>query len=234
MTTRHALTQTDESGSRIDNLSLENAALRRKETYLNETIEKQRNQIKGFQMAMDSNEEEKAGGLMDEVNVRYRYADFVMHELVRRRLMLILVRGFDRWKNLGQTMKHLQQIKREKMKIESGYNLIRSERSAIEKMEENLHSIKMEKACLMLINKHKVTLAKKEIEATKIKAQADKELMTSQLKSMYYQLVQLSDLESQAVDAAKTRGGIHMKNLENTTKRVKTWFDSAAESKTKE
>lgn len=70
MTTRHALTQTDDTGSRIDNLALENAALRRKETYLNETIEKQRNQIKGLQMAMDSNEEEKAGGLMDEVNVR--------------------------------------------------------------------------------------------------------------------------------------------------------------------
>ncbi|GMH56358.1 hypothetical protein TL16_g02117 [Triparma laevis f. inornata] len=214
MTTRHALTQTDESGSRIDNLSLENAALRRKETYLNETIEKQRNQIKGFQMAMDSNEEEKAGGLMDEVNVRYRYADFVMHELVRRRLMLILVRGFDRWKNLGQTIKHLQQIKREKMKIESGYNLIRSMPNVNKQAQSNF--------------------SKKEIEATKIKAQADKELMTSQLKSMYYQLVQLSDLESQAVDAAKTRGGIHMKNLENTTKRVKTWFDSAAESKTKE
>ncbi|GMH57635.1 hypothetical protein TrST_g2327 [Triparma strigata] len=229
----HALTQTDESGDRIENLERDMEVSRRENTRLLETIEKQRNQIKALQMAMEeSKDDEGANGLTNEVNVRYRYADFVMHELVRRRLMIILVRGFDRWKNLGATMKHLQQIKREKMKIESGYNLIRSERSAIEKMEENLHSIKMEKACLMLINKHKVTLAKKEIEATKAKAQAERELMTSQLRSMYYQLVQLSDLESQAVDAAKTRGGIHMKNLENTTKRVKTWFDSAAESKT--
>ena len=48
-------------------------------------------------------------------------------------------------------------VKREEMKIQSGYNLIRSERSNIEKMEESVHRIRMEKACLMLINQHKVS-----------------------------------------------------------------------------
>ena len=161
-----------------------------------------------------------------------------------------LVQLFSKWKLMGENMKMSNFIKREKLKIESGYNLIRSERSNIEKMEESVHRIRMEKACLMLINQHKVTLAEKKIEAIRKEAEEEKKLMVSQLKKvrdqrhdklqrlcclrsfssqMYYQLVQLNDLESQAVEAAKTRGDIHMSAIGSTTKKVEGWFKAGAD-----
>ena len=83
----------------------------------------------------------------------------------------------------------------------------------------------------MLINQHKVTLAEKKIDAIRKESEEEKKLMVSQLKEMYYQLVQLNDLESQAVEAAKMRGDIHMSAIGSTTKKVESWFKAGADNK---
>lgn len=76
-----------------------------------------------------------------------------------------------------------------------------------------------------------VTLAEKKIEAIRKEAEEEKKLMVTQLKNMYYQLVQLNDLESQAVEAAKTRGEIHMDAIGTTKRLVLDWFKSGAGNK---
>mmetsp|Transcript_12078 Transcript_12078/g.24024 ORF Transcript_12078/g.24024 Transcript_12078/m.24024 type:complete len:254 (-) Transcript_12078:32-793(-) len=239
-------------------LEEENAGLKAENKRLMSLVSKQREKIKDARLSpttlMDENKgveevegesdepKEKAawpvddgrhphGRPKDEMTVRYRFADYLMHELVKRRITKKLVQYFSKWKLMGENMKMSNFIKREKMKIASGFNLIKSERSNIEKMEESVHRIRMEKACLMLINQHKVTLAEKKIDAIRKESEEEKKLMVSRLKEMYYQLVQLNDLESQAVEAAKMRGDIHMSAIGSTTKKVESWFKAGADNK---
>ena len=82
-----------------------------------------------------------------------------------------------------------------------------------------------EKVCLMYLMREKNKKAAQEIERIRNNADKEKEDLVNSLRSMYYQLSKLNNMEAQAVEAAKNRGAAHLSTLMGTAKVLKNSTD---------
>ncbi|GMH62336.1 hypothetical protein TrRE_jg8297 [Triparma retinervis] len=115
-------------------------------------------------------------------------------------------------------------LHRQHMKLEARLNMLRSEKAAMQKIQEDMYRIRMEKACMLLLSRWKEDKNERKVQEIQDRATKEKAEIVTQLKQMYYQMVQLSDLEEQAVDAARGRGEQHLEGLKKTKGAVKRWF----------
>ena len=110
------------------------------------------------------------------------------------------------------------------MKLEAQKNMLRSEKSSMAKIQEDMYRIRMEKACMLLLSRWKESNFDRRVEEIESRAEREKQDIVCSLKGMYYQMVQLNDLEEQAVEAARYRGEGHAEGIKRTKERVEKWF----------
>ena len=117
-------------------------------------------------------------------------------------------------------------LNRQHMKLEARLNMLRSEKASMEKVQSDMYRIRMEKACVLLLARWKEERGERRVREIQEGAAREKEEIVAQLKEMYYQMVQVCDLERQAVEAARGRGEQHLEGLQGTKEAVEKWFKS--------
>ena len=156
--------------------------------------------------------------------LRWRFADHIIWNLVAGRIKRKLARGFDKWSSMAAMSGRIAALQRQHMKLEAKSNQLKGQKMALEKIRLDMHRMRMEKVCMILLSKQKQEQANKKVEEIKRAVRREKEDVVEQLKDIYYHLYQLNDLEEQAVEVAKRRGARHSKNLVKMEKAVSQWL----------
>ena len=102
------------------------------------------------------------------------------------------------------------------LKVAAEKSSIKAERLEVEALEKSIHRMRMEKSILMLLSRVKQKLSDKKLYKLQAEVAAERSHAAARLKALYYQLLQLGELEAQAVDAARERGDKHYESVDGT------------------
>jgi hypothetical protein len=163
--------------------------------------------------------------------MKLKFAWYRHHLIMSSKLKMRVARAFDKWKNISLYEASRAEMRREYMKIQVQQSKIKAERGSIEKIVGDVHRVRMEKVCLLLLQDHKKKTHEAEIAALKAAQQKEKDALLTQLRMLYYQLQQLNDTESQAVDAAKSRGLAHAAKVDRVNQMLQGWLVGEEEAK---
>ena len=200
------------------------AALRQINT-LSSVNEKQRFRISELRTLNTASSSSSSSDKEEARITKLKLAWYRLHLVLSSKLKTAVARAFDRWRSLAAREEARAEMRRDGMKVQVQMSKIKAERGKIERMERDLHRIRMEKACLLLLQRHKNAAASSAVSAIKTAASSEKAALLSHLKSLYHQLLHLNETEARAAEAAKARGRRHVDKVERVGRVLQGFLD---------
>jgi len=157
--------------------------------------------------------------------MKLKFAWYRHHLIMSSKLKMRVARAFDKWKNNAMMMERRAEMRREHLKNQVQQSKIKAERGKIDKIVKDMHRIRMEKVCLLLLGNYREGVHERAILEIREKADKEKKELLEQLRLLYYQLQLLNDTEEQEIEAAKKRSEGFGNRIENTGKVLQAWLE---------
>ena len=129
-----------------------------------------------------------------------------MHYYFRIRTKLSVKRRFDTWRRWTWQINYDQNMKREKYKVEIGFQAISSEREAMVKAERESSKLQQTLLCLVAFSTWKLKMKEQQYSDNQKQWAREKKIIQDNLSSLQKSLIKLNKSETEMVETAKNRG----------------------------
>lgn len=153
----------------------------------------------------------KLTDIMEKVKQRdgfYRHSAVknTMHSFFRIKTKMALKRRFDAWSRATWQMSYDQALRREKFKMEIGFQAINSEKEVLKETE--IYSSRLESTllCLLAFQNWKLKMKDDQYQESHRKWAEEKKIIQDNLSSLERSLLDLNRREQEMVTLARTRG----------------------------
>jgi hypothetical protein len=137
---------------------------------------------------------------------RHSVVSSTIHSYFRVKGKLALKRRFDTWSRATWQMSYDQTLRREKFKMEIGFQAISSEKEVLKETE--VHSSKLQSTllCLVAFSSWKLKMKQQQFTMAQQKWAEEKKVIQDNLMGLQKSLLGLNRTEREMVDTARTRG----------------------------
>ena len=137
---------------------------------------------------------------------RHTVVNTTMINYIRIKAKIALKRWFDTWSRVTWQMSYDQTLKREKYKMEIGFQAISSEQ--VVKEESRIHSSKLQSTllCLVAFSSWKLKMKEHQFGESRKKWAEEKQVIQDNLLSLQKSLLSLNNTERDMVNTARSRG----------------------------